>query len=673
MSWWRKKQTAVIANVRTIEYPVKLETEVIGYVNGDFSTKTSGGLMKSSDRGIRQTNFRISSDGEVLEGFVDDAQRKVYLPSLNIQHLDLTSKTEFTNKTGLTLKVDTELTQLLTALTLRVNGKFGLRDDALYVTPAKADTSLTVGKQSAINESTRIRTAILAAAQTAAVAAAAAAAPPAPPAAAAADLNAVALAREYGAAMIDTYDTLIAALRTVNTLAIGGQAPGKDLAQHEIDEILPIIDGRYNAAGAGAGAGTDQAAFAASYGANPIDTFDRLTAALLSVNTLATGAAAAAGQALAAAEIIAIVDIIDQRRTNAADAAAAPAAAGVAPAAAAADPDAAALAGVYAASGAISADNLIVLTAVNALATGGGGAGQALAATSIGVITAAATAKIPLLDNADKIIAFIKSVPITERICGHSHAKFDDKTVALLFMVYAGRLDVHFIKKRSTVPYRKTTVIGDTHYISRSIKDILTIKYNEIDVDNKTTMLKILSLICLPVSFKIANIPDDYPTNTAITYTYGFRNRHTAAATLPYENVGTLRYPFTADNGEINLILGRATNRQEAVVASAQFNNAPAIAKLTDLKGLLCDKDPEILTAPSCTAIQTRIGNLESGQAGGRRSRKRMNKNKRASSRHSRRQRHGHNSRKRYSAGSKSKSGTKSKSASKRRRKTGGT
>ena len=316
------------------------------------------------------------------------------------------------------------------------------------------------------------------------------------------------------------------------------------------------------------------------------------------------------------------------------------------------DAEAVALNDAYTASGTIDADNLItVLKAVNELAT-----------TAFAPIVLAARGEIPLLDNANKTLAFLKSVPITDLIC--SHENFDDKTVALLFMVYADRLDVHFIKKRSTVPLRKTTVFGDTHYISRSSKDILPISYSAPALGggvDKNAMLEILNLICLPVSFKIADT-----TNNNITY--GFRNRHTVAATLPHEATGQLIYPFTSDSSEVPLILGRADNRQASVLASAKFNNAPTIAKLADLHGLLCKANHELLEVNSCTKIANEKDRLEKGQAGGRRSRKRMNKNKRASSRHSRRQRHGHNSRKRYSAGSKSKSGLKSKSASNRRR-----
>lgn len=318
------------------------------------------------------------------------------------------------------------------------------------------------------------------------------------------------------------------------------------------------------------------------------------------------------------------------------------------------DANAIALNTAYNTSGTITTDNLItILTAVNATPA---------TQSSIDPIVLAARGEIPLLDNANKTLAFLKSVPITDFIC--SHENFDDKTVALLFMVYADRLDVHFIKKRSTVPLRKTTVFGDTHYISRSSKDILPISYSAPALGggvDKNAMLEILNLICLPVSFKIADT-----TNNNITY--GFRNRHTVAATLPHEATGQLIYPFTSDSSEVPLILGRADNRQASVLASAKFNNAPTIAKLTDLHGLLCDKNPVILQSGPCEAIQKNIEKLQAGQAGGRRSRKRMNKNKRASSRHSRRQRHGHNSRKRYSAGSKSKSGLKSKSASNRRR-----
>jgi hypothetical protein len=514
MPWWSKASTALTTplGVKSIgasftasrfpEYPVKLETETIGYIQCMVQVPgASLGIFKGNKMVPKIRFFRISSKGQVKSGALETVPGYYnHLPVLDIDTSSYASTTTqhhidtFTKQTGLPMKNVNDMNALYGTIFVLPNGDFG-KTEPIFVTDGNnpATTTLADGKQNAINESNRIRDAIL-------------------------------------------------------------------------------------------------------------------TAAL--------------------------------KEKNAADAAGA---------------GATALNGAYTVNGQINADNLItVLTAVNGLATGGG-AVQVLAANSIQKIVDAAVAEMPLLTDAGKIIAFLKSGHITQTIC--NNANFDDKTVALLFMVHANKIDVHFIKKRS---------IGDTHYISKSAKDILTISYTEAGADN-ANMMTILDLICLPVSFRVANA-----VNSPATITYGFRNRHTQAATLPHDaaNTADLVYPFTSDSREVALITGRAINRQEAVVASAKFTNAPTIAKLTDLHGLLCDKKPEILTSDPCTAIQENIKNLQTGQTGGRRSRKRMNKNKRASSRHSRRhsRRHGHNSRKRYSAGSKSKSGLKSKSASKRRR-----
>jgi hypothetical protein len=649
MSLWDKAKTAVsttygfkslgasfTANARVIEYPVKLETEVIGYVSGEFTTKNSA-FMKSSVRGTRQTNFRISSDGKVLAGFVDE--RKDYLPVLNIQHVTQPNKNEFTNKTGLTLKDDAGLSELFGLLTQRANGTFNIRDEALYVTtPAPTNTAMNQGKTNAINESKKIQEIILTAARAQATAAAAAAGP------GASGAHEAALVAAYPTDQIDNYAHLNAALESVNTLSTRGQAAGSQLATQEIATIVGLIEKRR--AAAASNTGDNEAALTEAYLTDQINTYDLLNAALASVNTLATGQST--GYQLAQQEIANILQIIEQRRKDAITASDAAAA------------DAAALHGAYSASGQVNTDNLInVLTAVKKLAT----VGQ----TGIDLIILAPEKEMPL-STFQKMIAFLKSVGITDKICHHE--VFDEKTVALLFMVYADRLDVHFIKKRSTVPFRQTTVIGDTHYISRSSKYILRIDYSQIGTTKDA--LEILHLICLPVSFKIVDT-----TNTNATL-YGFRNRYTEAATLPHgDTTIDLVYPFTMDTrdiSEVDLITGRATNRQEAVVASATFTNAPAIDRLTELQELLCYKKPEILDSTVCGNIKTNITNLQKGQGGGRRSRKRMNKRTSSRHRHSRRpghrhsRRHGHNSRKRYSAGSKSKSGLKSKSASKRRR-----
>ena len=675
MSWFKRPVLATKSGIasfsasRIAEYPVKLETETIGYISGQFGTTTTDsrtwyGAAKTRPTTFSIKYFKISSKGQVKTGYFTDTL-DTRLPTLNLESVTQDTIDAFTHKTGLIIKSLTDINNLYTEIKRYENGSI----PDLYITNPIATTSLETGKPNAIAESEKIQKVILTAVQAAAATAAAAAA--AVPLAQA-NPDAVALAAVYGAA-INNYDRVIAALAAVNTLATGGVADGKDLAVSEIDAIVQLIETRRAAADAAAAAvplaqaNPDAVVLAAVYGA-AINNYDRVIAALAAVNVLATGGAAD-GKDLAAAEIDAIVQDIERRRTAAADAAAA-AGAG----AAQVDPDAVALAAVYS-KAPISTDNVIsILTAVNALAT------QA-SQDSIAAIVAAVKAVIPILDSVPKIISFLKSVKYTDDICGHSHNKFDDKTAALLFMVRADKTDVHFIKTRSVATRNMTTLTN--HYISSDSKDILIFDNPSLPpgappppgpIDTSAQMIEVLKMICLPVSFKIVN------TAANNENTYGFRNRHTPAATIPYAVTDdkTVVYPFTSDNSEVDLILGRATAKQGAVVASAKFTNAPTIAKLTDLQGLLCQgiDSEKIIGKASCDLLVNRKTYLESQLSGGRRSRKRMNKNKRASSRHSRRpghghrhkHGHGHNSRKRYSAGSKSKSGLKSKSASKRRR-----
>ena len=676
MPWWSKASTALttplgvesisasFAASRIAEYPVKLETETIGYMksNVQISGDRIGGISLKRQLATKSRYFRISSKGQVKSGALEVIPSYYnHLPVLeNDTTINAGSTTtqdkinRFAEKTGLHLKNENGMNGLYQIIYGLADGDFGKTEPMVTVNNLAATTSLATGKKNAMDESKRIQDVILNAAideKNAAVAAAAAAPPPAQ-----ADPNVAALADKYGAANIADGAAAIAVLTAVNDLAnnAAGTA-GQALAAAEIAAIVDIIANKRAAAetAASMNVSADTTALANKYG-NAINDYNDANRALTSLNGLATGGNAD-GQGLAATDIATIVQLIETRRAAAAAAAA--------PAAAAADPNVATLEQAY---HSMDAGNFIeVLGNLITMASS-----NKLAKDSIDKIVEEARKEIPILTDAVKIIAFLRSVIITNNICSNPMFTEDPKNpiIALLFMVYVDKIDVHFIKKRSTpVPFRKTTVIGDTHYISKSAKDILTFNYSMArDGVDKSAMLEILNLICLPVSFKISDT-----TSTNAT-TYGFRNRHTAAATRPYENVSiTPIYPFTADNGEINLILGRATAKQEAVEASAKFNNAPTIAKLTDLHGLLCNKTPVILTSGNgspCEAIQQNINKLQSGQAGGRRSRKRMNKNKRASSRHSRRHMHGHNSRKRYSAGSKSKSGTKSKSASNRRR-----
>jgi len=595
-SWWKtavshpglatESEKAKLKAMRFREYPVKLETETIGYVKGQFRTTTTTsrtfyGAAKIRSGSTSLKYFKISSKGQVKSGYYTDPLNE-NLPILDLDNLTEERIKEFTQKTGLTELAD--IRSRYEEIQRYENGNI----PELYITyRGAATTTLADGKTHSKAEYTKIRGAIVAAALNEQATATKAAAPAAP---VQVDPNVTALAEKYGGSQI-TNANVIDVLTKLIALAASPQADGHQLAEQDITDIVAKIEQKRDAA-----------------------------------NSPAAAAASGVG-------------------------------------AAAPDLDKAALADKYGGSQITSANVIDVLTAVNELKS------QASQA-SIENIVNAAKAEMPLLINFKKIIAFLKSGPITEKIC--SDTNFDDKTVvALLFMVYTDRLDVHFIKKRLTLPFRKTTVIVDTHYISSDSKDILTIPYTDLIDVNEIAMLEILNLICLPVSFRIVKVVNNKQMGKP---KYGFRNRHTEAATRQYaveKNDERVVYPFTSDTSEIDLILYRADDKNKAVEASAKFTNAPTIAKLTDLQELLCVRDPKILTDDGCAAIKKNIETL-GGQAGGRRSRKRMNKNKRASSRQSRRHRHrhvhGHNSRKRYSAGSKSKSGLNSKSSSKRRR-----